>query len=80
MSTNKVTHLSQHLHDGTRWMIEQMLVDVLSEVKEHRRMPAKAIVLFLADSGGKYEVGSLRLAFLCLKSFRSLRLQKRNAY
>ena len=34
-----------------------MLADALSSVREKRRTPTKAIVLFLDDTQGKYDVG-----------------------
>lgn len=33
-----------------------MLDDALSELREHRRTPTKAILLFLDDDDGKYDV------------------------
>ena len=57
MENNNVTHLSHRCSDGTRWTVEQMLEDALSEVKEHRRTPTKAMVIFLDEESSNYDVG-----------------------
>ena len=57
MSDEKVIHLSHHTHDGSRWTVEQMLADALSDVREHRRTPTKALVLLLDEAEGRYDVG-----------------------
>ena len=53
----KITHLSHRCSDGTKWTVEQMLEDALSDLREHRRAPTKAIVIFLDDESLKYDVG-----------------------
>ena len=57
MSDQKVSNLSHYLRDGSRWTVDQMLADTLSDVREHRKAPTKALVLFLDDSDDKYDVG-----------------------
>ena len=52
-----IAHLSHRCNDATLWSVEQMLTDALSGVREKRRTPTKAIVLFLDDAQGKYDVG-----------------------
>ena len=53
----KVSYLSQKTDDGSRWTVEQMLIEALAEVAEQRATPTKALVLFLDDTDGQYDVG-----------------------
>ena len=53
----KVSYLSQKTTDGSRWTVEQMLTEALAEVAEQRTTPTKALVLFLDDTDGQYDVG-----------------------
>ena len=53
----KVSYLSQKTADGSRWTVEQMLTEALAEVAEQRTTPTKALVLFLDDADGQYDVG-----------------------
>ena len=53
----KVSYLSHKAADGSRWTVEQMLTEALAEVAEQRTTPTKALVLFLDDTDGQYDVG-----------------------
>ena len=54
---NKVSYLSHKTAGGSRWSVEQMLADALAEVAEQRTTLTKALVLFLDDIDGRYDVG-----------------------
>ena len=52
-----ISYLSHKTADGSRWTVEQMLTNALSEVTEQRTVAIKALVLFLDDTDGLYDVG-----------------------
>jgi hypothetical protein len=57
------------------WSVEQMLEDALSEVKERRSTPTKALVLFLDDRDG-YNAGFRNCGFSMSQGIALLEVAK----
>lgn len=71
----KVTYISKAAKDGTRWTVEQMLEDALSQVKEHRITPSKALVVFLDDED-KYDVAFMQSGMSMSQSIALIEILK----
>lgn len=52
-----VISLAEKSGNANHWTVEQMLEDLLEEVRSGRRTATKAVVLLLDDSGERYDIG-----------------------
>jgi len=68
VSTTKkpnIVSLGEKSFDGKRWGVEQMMLNAIGDVNSGAIKPTKALVLFLDDDDGSYDVHFVQAGMSC---------------